>query len=191
MCVIFYGAGICAAPAFATFSFDITKVNCFSCIRPNGFYILAPSNIFKFYGFLFRFGMINWKQRRTKILISSQLSLCLKGNHVFLGIKSAALENWSVSASPPPWTCHLGLDYMRKETVTGIHDHPEHICSIWRMILLYRSSPTHITHPKLAVSACVKCQLKSDEFSFTLTSREAQGEHPAEDVQRSCDESPC
>lgn len=96
MCVIFYGAGICAAPAFATFSFDITKVNCFSCIRPNGFYILAPSNIFKFYGFLFLFGMINWKQRRTKILISSQLSLCLKGNHVFWALN---LQLWRTGLS--------------------------------------------------------------------------------------------
>lgn len=100
MCVIFYCAGIYAAPAFAMFSFDIIKVNCFSHITPNGLYILAPSKILKFYGFLFRFAMINWKQicmfpggqqfqYPAKSVCVFERKLC------FLGIKSATLENWS------------------------------------------------------------------------------------------------
>lgn len=36
------------------------------------------------------------------------------------------------------------------------------------LILLYSSSPTYITHPKLEVSPCVISQSRSDESSFML-----------------------
>lgn len=62
MCVIFCWAGFYGAPPFVMFSFGIIKVNCFSCIRPNGFYILSPSflNFMGFYSHSIQ--MINWKQ---------------------------------------------------------------------------------------------------------------------------------
>lgn len=64
MCVIFYCAGIYVACAFVMFGFDIIKVKCFSGVRLNGFYILVPSNILKFYGFV-QIRMINRKQTWT------------------------------------------------------------------------------------------------------------------------------
>lgn len=52
MCAIFYCAGISVARAFVMFGFDIMDVKCFSGVTPYGFYVLTPSNVLRFYGFV-------------------------------------------------------------------------------------------------------------------------------------------